>query len=212
MKRPLFLLVLLALSGSRLAVGQAPHSVGLEVQPVSAGSTVQSGTASSTGSYSSSHVRTTSAREALQITLRNFGTVPSAAKVQWYFVAVPLVLEPGKPAEDQEFVFDQGGQDVTLAGGATQALRAESAEVTSTKKLTGGRSSSRRSTSTSAKPKETGSALRGWMVRVVVDGKVVATRGSTQTYEEIAEDEESVQDLLNGAPPKEARKKKQPKK
>ena len=215
MKRSALLFTLLLLAGSRLACGQAAQSLGLEVQPVSGGAAVQStvttkqAPAARTSTASSVHV--TRAQETLQLNVRNFGPVPTNAKVQWYFVAAPVHPSPDKPADDQEFVFDQGAKDLTLPGGGSQMITAQSAEVTSSKKVSASRSRRVSSPSATQKPAETGSALHGWLARVVVNGQTVAARGSTDVYQEIAGDDTSLQALLAGAPPKEARSKKQKK-
>ena len=141
----------------------------------------------------------------MQLDVRNFGAAPANAKVQWYFVAAPVHPSPDKPADEQEFVFDQGAKDLVLPGGGTQTLTAQSQEVTSTKKVSASRSSRASSYSPTKKPTETGSALHGWLARIVVDGKTVAARGSTDAYQEIAGDDASLQDLLNGAAPQQAR-------
>lgn len=212
--KPFVLLALLVLAGNRLALGQTSSSLSLDVTPVSAGAAVQNTVTTRTGpatvTSARSNVHVTTAKEALQINLRNLGALPSNAQVEWYFVAAPVHPLPEKPADEQEFIFDRGNQAVTVAGGAAQTIHAESQEVTSTKKASASRSS-RTSTSTTKKPAETGSALRGWLVRVTVDGKTAAAKGSTDTYQEIAEDDTSLQALLAGAPPKEARSKRKKK-
>ena len=212
MNRPAVFLTLFFLFGSRLAHGQGSHSVSLDVQPVSGGAAVQNTVttkqAPATSTFSTSNVNVTRATETLQINVRNFGPVPTAAKIDWYFIAAPVQPSPDKPAEDQEYVFDQGSKDLTLAGGGTQTITAESKEVTATRKVASGRSRRASATTSAKKPSETGSNLHGWLARVVVDGKTVAARGSTQTYEDIASDDASLQELLAGAPPKEARSRK----
>ena len=80
--------------------------------------------------------------------------------------------------------------------------------MTSTRKVSASRSRRVSSYSPTRKPVETGSALHGWLARVVVGGKTVAARGSTDAYQEIAGDDASLQALLAGAPPKEARSRK----
>ena len=215
MKRPVVLFTLLLLAGSRLACGQGSSSLGLDVTPLSAGAAVQNTVTTKQAPASlrstTSNVHVTRAQETLQLNVRNFGATPANAKVQWYFVAAPVHPSPDKPADDQEFVFDQGAQDLTLPGGGSQTITAQSKAVTSTRKVSSGRSRSGSSLSSAQKPAETGSALHGWLARVVVDGKTVAARGSTDAYQEIAGDDASLQALLAGAPPKEARGKRKSK-
>ncbi len=208
------LLVPLVLTGSRLASGQSTHSLSLEALAISAGNTVSNAASSQSGttgrSLSTANVRLTKAKETLQINVHNFGMLPDNAHVEWYFVAAPVHPEPGKAAAEQEFVFDHGAKDLVLPGNATQTITAESQEVTSAVRSSSrGRSSgsSRRSSGfamprAGQKPQESGSALRGWMVRVVADGKVIAARGSNQAYEDLAKDNVKLADLAdNEAPP-----------
>ena len=212
--KPCVLLTLLVLAGSRLASGQTPSSLSLDVEPVSAGAAVGNTVTTKTGPAAvhstATNLHVTKAKETLQINVRNLGAVPSNAQLQWYFVAAPIHPAPEKPADEQEFIFDQGSQALTVARGASQAVTAESKEVTSTKRVAAKRNY-RAATTSSTKPTETGDALHGWLVRVTVDGKTVAAKGSTDTYQEIAEDDASLQALLAGAPPKEARSKRKKK-
>ncbi len=217
MKHFLFLPAALCLAGVPFAAAQVnvvrSHSLSLDVTPVSAGDTVVNSTSNQNTSYSarsySTNTRVTNSKESLKISVRNLGSTSDNAHVEWYFIAAPVKPEPGVSDDDQEFIFDQGAQDLALGAGGTQTIPAESVEVmsavrNSSRGGSGGRSrrsSSFRMGGATQKPQESGSKLRGWMVRIVADGKVIAARGSSQTYEALVKDDAQLADLTDNKAP-----------
>lgn len=138
MKRSLLFSTLLGLLGTFAASGQAPrpHSLSLDATATAAGGSTQlsqgkGGSKGSSSSRSTTQTLLTSSKEAIQISVRNFGTVPDTAHVEWYFIAAPVVNAPGKSLTEQQFAFDQGSRDISLAPGGTQVIPVESEEVTS---------------------------------------------------------------------------------
>lgn len=143
-------------------------------------------------------VRVSRDTDSVKIIVRNFGPVPDTAHVEWYFVAVGV----GVDATGQDYILAQSTRDLPLAAGATESFVIESPVVEVTEKLSGGRNK---------KPlaeREKGSTLRGWFARIVADGRVVAARGSSQTYEDTAKDEARLAALKAVPPPRTSRRRK----
>ena len=179
-----------------------PHSLSVDVEPVSSdrsigtnGST-HSGLLVGPGGHSEevihgNQTQITKEDKAIEITVRNFGPLPDTAQVQWYFVAVPAKVDPAKPRSEQETIFDDGQQSVSLDPGAKQTFKAQSKDVVS--KLKKGSSAfmskrGRLDPSGSGK-KTTGKVFEGWMVRVVADGRVIDSRGSNDALSDVAKDD-----------------------
>lgn len=192
----------------------AQHSFSVDATSLSAGGSTQAaaGTTASSRSTSTrsgtgfshtlntSQTQTTTSRQALQINVRNFGPTPDVAHVEWYFLAAPATPEPGKSTLDQEYAFDQGSKDVSLAGSGSQTFPAESIEITSSVKR-GNRTRMSRTGRISATghaktSQATGDKLAGWVVRIVADGRTVSTKASSQSLEDIAKDEGKFQELI----------------
>lgn len=201
---PLFCLV----AASIPAFGQLPrtHSLSFDAESTAAGGGTKSGEktgsvatqASQTNAGLAHHLATTqtqtaSASEAVHISVRNFSAQPDTAHVEWYFVAQPVKPEPGKPASEQQFVFDKGAKDVSLAANGTQTFDVESKEITATvarrDQARVGRAGKVNVNRNSLGAQQTGDKLDGWMVRVVADGKTVAAKGSSSSLEDIAKDD-----------------------
>ena len=119
-----------------------PHSLSVEVEPASSDRSL--GTSDSTHSgllvgadgrseevIHATQTQTTKEDKTIEITVRNFGSLPDAAQVQWYFVAVPAKVDTAKPRSEQETIFDDGGPSVNLAPGAKQTFAAQSKDVVS---------------------------------------------------------------------------------
>lgn len=203
-------LLLLAIPSSALA----QHSLGLDATTISAGGSTQAAagtTATSKASNSrsgsgfshtlnTSQTQTTTSKQTIQISVRNFGPAPDAVRVEWYFLATPVTLEPGKSALEQEYAFDQGRKEVSLAGSGTQTFPVESVEITSSVKRAN-RTRMSRSGKISARghakaAEAAGDKLAGWVVRIVADGRTVSTKASSQSLEDIARDEAKLKELI----------------
>ena len=177
-----------------------PHSLSLQVEPLSAGSVVNESVATKDRSVSGEHAnekeaqmrtarsQTTTGSASIEISVRNFGTVPDTAQVEWYFVAEPAHLEPGKPAADQRFVFDKGSQSVSLAANGTTRIPVTSKEVASVTTRKASFHTGKNHGMHNGGEKETGNVLSGWIVRVVAGGRVIDTRGSKQEMDDLARD------------------------
>jgi|GEM_PF-2160080 len=121
----------------------------------------------------------------LAIAVRNFSTVPDEVQLEWYFFGAQV-------GSSKYFVFDSGTRKLPLAAGETQAINAASkeAETTTVQQMT---------TASGYNPlystERLGTSLKGWMVRLVADGKVVQVRASDLKYEEIGKDDSKLQTL-----------------
>ena len=201
--------------GSLSAFGQAPavpahHSLNLQVEPVSTGSSMQNTAAAKSGGFGGrtaggkDEITKTSA--SIAITVHNFAAAPDTAQVEWYFIATPAKLEPGKSAADQLFVFDKGSQSVTLPASGESKIPVTSKEVTSELKRAAVRSGYVRNNSAKGNnapatgapvaatppprgPQESGDKLSGWIVRVMADGKAIDVKASKDSLEELGKDD-----------------------
>ena len=187
-------------SGQMPVAPAHPHSLSLQVEPLSTGGAVDESVATRDRSVSGEHankkeaqMRTTRAQTSkssvsIEISVRNFGTVPDAAQVEWYFMAAPAHLEPGKSAIDQTFVFDKGAQNVSLAANGTARIPATSKEATVETTRKAGFHTGKFHGVHNGGAQETGDVLSGWIVRVVADGKMIEARASRQELEDLARD------------------------
>ena len=200
-------------------VAARSHSLSLNVVPNSVGgSTRMSQDTSSKATegsklngglahrLSTTQKQTTSSKQSLQITVHNFAALPDSAQVEWYFVAVPAIPEPGTSLSEQQFVFDQGAKSVALQGNGNDSFAAESKEVTAMFQRKNAARMGRVGRVTTinrgaAAPTQSGSKLQGWLVRVVADGKVIAVRGSKDEFEAIAKDDKRLAELKDDAAP-----------
>ena len=192
---------------SRCAHAQLPaafpakrHSLSLEAQSVANGGATQvSGNGTGVPLFTDAVTfpgvadrRVASNRTNVKISVRNLGTALDNVRVEWFFVALP-VNEPA--AASHEIIFHRDAQALAIPGGKTAAQVVSSPEVQAVYD---------RSTAITAVPvgypsygvytpvfssnaTQKGLSIRGWMVRLVgEDGTVLAAKGSSQTYEEIA--------------------------
>ena len=175
------------------------HSLNLEAQSVANGgaSNVQSGTAASTSPYGTGvnvntvvDRRISSSSTHVQVTVHNFSQTPDAVKVEWYFVGVAVggsVMQFGS----KEFVFDQTSQDLTIPAGGTETRVASSKEVqaVSTRSTTTIGSADGGGYYLNPQRSQRGLLVNGWFVRMIADGKVIDSRGSSAKYEDVAKDD-----------------------
>ncbi len=175
------------------------HSLGLEAQSVATGgrSNIIGGTNSllSENAVSTQSVgdrRVSSSRTDLQISVRNYAATPDSVRVEWYFVAQSVAASPDGR---HDFIVHQDAQSLLVGGGKTATQTVGSPEVQAVYErsttimtapagytFTGGNTSAVSLVNT-----QRGQAICGWMVRLVAeDGTVLAAKGSSQTYEDIA--------------------------
>lgn len=217
MNRPSLLLTLSLFVGTILTVHAQmarPHSLSIDATPTSVGGSTETTLGTKTSSRASNsrtssgfthtlntnRTETKTSKQAIQVSVRNFGVMPDTAHIEWYFIASPISLDPDKPSAEQQFAFDQGAKDINIAGNGTETFAVESQEVTSTVQRNNrsrmgrsGKIGNGRGTSV----KEGGNKLAGWVVRVVADGRVVASKGSSSTLEDLAKDDKKFQEFIS---------------
>ena len=187
------------------------HSLSLEAQSVSNGgeSHVSGSTQGALNSayavsgQSVSDTRVSKNKQFVEFTVKNFDTAPDDVTVEWYFVAAPVM---GTVPSNKEYVFDRGSQPLTIpaTGRQTQTVGSKEAEVVATRSTSVTQYNGSvygSGTSVSATNFQRGTALRGWFVRLLVDGKVVAARGSSQKYEDIGADDARTRAFVGSAAP-----------
>ena len=181
------------------------HSLSLEAQSVSNGGPSQTSgrvNGALNGTYvresqSVSDTRVAKSTQFVQFTVRNYAATPDKAVVEWYFMAAPVSTVP----TGKEFIFDRGSQDFTVPGNGvqTQTVNSKEAEAVYTRASTistyNPSGSSAGTTSVTYRNSQKGTTLRGWFVRLIVDGRVIATKGSSQKYEDLAANESQLKEL-----------------
>ena len=175
------------------------HSLGLEAQSVANGGASQvTGNISglpltdATSLLSGSDRRVASNQTNLKISVRNYGTVTDTMRAEWFFVALPANTAA---AGNREFIFHRDAQALAIPGGKNAEQVVSSPEVQAVYErgttittapagyaFYGGYTSAISTVNT-----QKGLTICGWMVRLVADdGSVIAAKGSSQKYEEIA--------------------------
>ena len=195
-----------------------PHSLSMEAVPVSRGgeSHVLDEKAASRLGYEYGHssnardkrsdsMTVNTNKESLQVTVRNFGPVPDQAQVEGYFIAQYVGHPWPKGTPDyvqnlpQEYVFDHPVKPLAVAASSTGSLTLDSVEVRTLLTKSASTSTGYYNpgfTTSSASSSEVGTKLRGWIVRLVADGKVLAVRASTSSYEELGKDDARLKALM----------------
>ena len=141
-------------------------------------------------------------RTNVRVDIRNLGRTPDTIKLEWYFIAAPV---GGGAARGKDFVFDQGAEDISVIPNGTESREITSKEaryvlVRTATMIESGDPSNEVTFAgggrTTAQSTQTGIMMRGWVVRLLDGGQVVATRGSSQAYEDLAKDNAQLKDLM----------------
>jgi hypothetical protein len=187
------------------AFAQLPrqHSLSLSVETVGNGDLDQDSVGSRgqgigvpTGDHLATVVRTTrtisnSDSESIQISVHNFSPMPDGAEVDWYFVAAPV-------NSDQQYIADKGSKTISLAGNGVITIPVTSAAINSQTTTHArnriGRKGKMHQGVTGATD-QSGDKLQGWMVRVVADGKVIDSAGSTDDLAQTVTDDLKIQNM-----------------
>lgn len=206
-----FLLAGLSAAHAQVPAGGAPaparqHSVSLDVKTVSSGggtkvaskSTTQHGALTGVGGVKLTtnllqNKTDQNHRVALEITARNFSPQPDEVQLECYFFAAPV-------NGTKEFIFDSNTKTLTLQGGENQISTVESKEVTSTtvKSMV---TADGYNTSAFSRVEQSGNKLKGWLVRLIADGKVIQIRASQSKYEDLGRNDTAL-NALKAQPPK----------
>ena len=190
------------------------HSVFLDVQNKGSGGDVAGslggGVGAGGGGVTTAPVGTTYSTDTeshghstkLAISIRNQDKTPIQVQVEWYFFAKQI--QNNKVGK--ESVFDSGNKTITL-----QPAGNESFDITS--KVTQTTTSRRYATATSydvtsgnnttstysiGDDKRNGTKLTGWVVRILVDGKILDAKGSEFKFEDAAKSPDKFEQLKAG--------------
>jgi hypothetical protein len=202
--------------GSRIAfqsiqaetVGVKPgpvQSLGLAVTPLASGGATRSGAGytpngiptSATRSDSYTQERTRKSQTLLGVDISNLGRAQATAQLEWIFFAGDV--KGGKP-----FVLSRENRRVTIQPAKTERFEIESKEASSRTErqlnIATRDYGDEIVTSSSAAQWREGIALKGWLVRLIADGKVHAIRASAPSYETLARDEAALAQVPSGQP------------
>jgi len=163
------------------------HNAGLDVQAVGGGGGGRSFQNAAVGYYETAYSNQTvqDRRTVLKVTVRNFNTQPDHFQLQWYFFAKPA-------GSKSEFIFDTATKDLWLKGGEFRTFTVASRPVSTVVSQAlasdyyGGQA---------VGASKSGNDLKGWLARVVVDGKVLNVKGSAMKYRDLAHNEAALQQM-----------------
>jgi len=160
------------------------HSLSMDVKATGSG-----GTGKASGMGSSADTTLQGHRTVLEVEVRNFSQHPDQAHVEWYFFGASL-------GSSDVHVFDSGNSDVTLQAGGVQTLNPASKELTTMVKrsISTGPVVNNVQITTLTRA-EGGSTVKGWLVRLMADGKVLQIIGSSPKYEEFGRRDADLQAL-----------------
>ena len=194
----LFLTGFLLLGGSLGAFGQAPaapraHSISMTAESGGTGGGFSEHRGSNLQGNVLSDKRTEHSGESVGVTVRNFGTQADNVRVEWYFVADPIKKHGGT---GEDYIFDEGSKDLSLAAGATESFTADSKDIKTTQKTTESLHHGKHQHNF-GRVREGGAKIRGWLVRVMADNRVIDAKGSSQEYEDAARDDAKLEALAS---------------
>lgn len=196
--------------GQLPATGGVVHNLTLDVVNMGAGGALKStggglpnpgannnnnNTATATSTQTRNHTTT------LRVNMRSLDKTPDEVTVEWYFF--------GKTVQNhrsgKEFVFDSGTKTVSIAptGGATFDVTSKVAQTKRTTTTTANNNNNNntagnRNISYNTTENQSGTEISGWVVRMVVDGKVLDAKGSDFKYTDAAKDPDKFAALKAG--------------
>ncbi len=166
------------------------HSFSLIAKSVASGGAAKvSGQSSSTGGnndldkrseLTASTTQSALHKTSLEISVHNFSPTADECKIEWFFFGQPV------RGNQPEFIFDEGDKTLPLKAGGSESFVveskvAESSVVRSARTVTDKNGDVR----SSGKSTESGTKIKGWGVRLMVNGTVVEAKGSDLRYEDI---------------------------
>ena len=206
-----------AAHGQLAATGGTTHNLTLDVENKGAGgaSTSTGGglpnpgpnnnnnnnnTATTTSTQTRNHATT------LEVSIRSLDKTQDQVIVEWYFF--------GKKVQNhragKESVFDSGTKTVSIAptGGAVFDITSKVAQTTRTTRTTatnnnnngnqGNANNRNNNISYTTDEQQSGTEISGWVVRMIVDGRVYDAKGSEFKYEDAAKDPDKFAQLKAG--------------
>lgn len=220
MKIRLLLFSLLAVIASPALMAQLPaatgHNLTLDVENKGAGGDLKStngglpnlnlnnnnnnnnNTATTTSTQTRNHSTT------LGVTIRSLDKTADQVQVEWYFFAKKV----RNYHTSKEFVFDSGKKTVTIdpTGSAVfdvtskvaQTTRSTKTSATNNNPNNNNNAANRNNVTYSSTETQTGTEISGWVVRIIVDGRVFDAKGSDFKYEDAAKDPDKFAALKAG--------------
>lgn len=154
------------------------------------------GTTTSTAIQSQTH------STALAVSIRSQDKTPTQVQIEWYFFA--RKIQANHVSKDA--VFDSGNKTVTIQPTGSETFDVVSKAVqtstsrryetsTSYNSATGNNSST---TYAVGPDMRNGTKISGWVVRILVDGKVIDAKGSEFKYEDAAKNPDKFEALKSG--------------
>ena len=176
----------LPVPGAAASPAAAPvqHSLSMDVKSVGSGGT---GKATHGGSMQDTTLQ--GHRTVLAVEVRNLSQYADKAHVEWYFFGAGL-------GSSNVYIFDSGGSDISVPAGGSEKLEAASKELTTVVKrsITTGPVINNVQVTTIAR-QEGGSTVKGWLVRLMADGKVIQIAASSPKYEDLGRHDSDLQAL-----------------
>ncbi len=145
-----------------------------------------------------STTRTRTSQTSLELKVRNLSAAPASGDFEYYFVAQGL-------AKSKPYIYCTGKKSMTVGGGQEQKEVFQSTELVQvTTQQTGAQTVSQPGqdpyTQITAASQKSGARPVGWIVRQMVDGKVVRVQASSSEYEQAGSNPGALAVLENNAP------------
>ena len=133
----------------------------------------------------------------LAVDVSNLGRADATVQVEWIFFAADV-------ADRKPFVLNRENRRVTVHPAKVEKFEVSSKEASSVTertlnitKVDTGRSIA---TGSAAAQSRTGISLKGWLVRLIADGRVCAIRASAPSFEALARDQAALAQVPTGPP------------
>lgn len=175
------------------AGGSTSGSLGGGATGFGAGGAV--GTTSSTATQAQTHTTT------LAITIRSQDKTPTQVQVEWYFFAKKI--QGSRVSKDS--LLDSGNKSITVqpTGSETFDVTSKPARTATSRTYTtttsyNGTTGNTTSSTLAGPDTRSGTKISGWVVRILVDGKVLDAKGSEFKFEDAAKDPDKFAALMAG--------------
>jgi hypothetical protein len=202
MKKALFCVVLLSCMAVQAQLPSHKTSLTLDARSVSSGggtSTARSGGSRTLniiggGQLSAATSSTTQTHESkirLEVEMRNLGTTPAQARLEWYFIA-RKESSGGHPGA--VYIWDSGKRDISVVPGSSDQEALESTALTqmtvqaSTAPTSGYINGQLVATTGSGYTRRSGSKPAGWIVRLMDGDQVLRVQASSGDLVSVAQD------------------------
>jgi hypothetical protein len=214
MKTPLMFLAVLCGTTAWAQLPSRNTSLTLDAKSVSSGGTtsVKQGTAvgiplpsTMTSAPTAETTQSHQSKTRVEVQMRNLGTTPAQARLEWYFVA--RSMQDGNSGHSgPEYVWDLGKRDVLVAAGSEDKEQLESVGLTETlaQRSTGQATSYQNgqyvTTMGSASVARSGAHPAGWIVRLMDGDQLLRIQASSSDLEAIGRDSTRLTRMVEGKP------------